>query len=418
MKGILLYTQVFGFTPFTFNTTKGKVVASKAWFLYSKFFTISLSTLSIFYLHFNAVLLRISKKFNLFWIVKTFDIYSNCIIMLVSYWIQIHNRNKLIDTMNTAIVIRNNLRYLSPNERIFAKSFCTHFRRVVLILLIQAILFIWYCFESWKTISPSNMYFEFVLTNYYHLGMSIIIVKIFYHTGMMVGVRLYEIVNDRISERLGNIAEQEMKKSEKYLIVTEVDQCVDHLVLIVLKITHLINSVNKLFSTQIMFVLVGCFMCILSSVSTYHECVHRFSESTLKLCAKHRCTDKVKNVILCHFAPDLYICAAVGFKSIVTPTEKSRPAHSSSSPIHSLPFLRYAIDKRSLSYFIIILTILSYRHFAALLYVPRSAVFIACLRTSTTSFSEAFQKNNFLHFGTIQYLRNNRRCDDGGTFFD
>lgn len=275
MKRIFLYTQVFGFTPFTFDKVRGKVVASKAWFLYSIFFTLTLSTLTFFYLNFNMELSKISNKFNILFIVKRFDIYGNTTIMLVSYLIQIYNRNKLIDTMNMAIIIRKNLRYLSPNETFFAKSFWKHFQRVTLILLVQATLFTWYCFESWKRITTTNTYFEFVLGNYFHLGMSIIVVKIFYHTGMMIGVRMYEMVNDRISEILRNISEHDMKKSEKCLSVAEVDQYVDHLVLIFFKVTYLINLVNKLFSTQIMFVLVGCFVCILSSVSIANHCVSR-----------------------------------------------------------------------------------------------------------------------------------------------
>lgn len=84
----------------------------------------------------------------------------------------------------------------------------------------------------------------------------------------MIGLRFYEIVNDRISEILKNIIERRMENgSEKYLIVTEVDQHIDHLVLISAKITCLINSVNRLFQTQIMFVIIGCFISILSSVS-------------------------------------------------------------------------------------------------------------------------------------------------------
>lgn len=267
-KSIFKYTQVFGFSPFAYDTVKGKVIPSKLWFLYSNLFTITLIALTVCYLHFNSELLLINKKFNIFFVVKASDIYANCLIMLISYIIQIYNQNELIDTINLAIVIRKNLRYLSPNQPIFSKSFWEHSRRVSLILLIQGIVFTWYCFESWRKVTTSNTYFQFVLMNYYHLGISIIVVKIFYHSGMTIGIRLYEMMNDRISEIIGNVTEQEreMMKSGKFLFVTGVDQC-DHLILIFVKITHFINSVNKLFSTQIICVIVGCFMCILSSVS-------------------------------------------------------------------------------------------------------------------------------------------------------
>lgn len=264
IRGIFLYTQVSGFSPFAFDTVKQKVVRSKAWVLYSTFFTITLSSITVFYLQLFSELSMINKKFNIFYVVKSIDIYGNSCIMIISLIIQIYNNQKLIDTINSAIVIRKNLRYLSPNEGIFAKSFWKHFRRVSLILLVQCILYVLFCFESWTAVSESNTYFQFFLSRYYHWGISIIVVKIFYHSGMMIGIRLYEIVNDRISEILGSIVME--KKSEKYLFVTEVDQC-DHLILIFGKITNFTKSVNQLFSTQIMFVIFGCFMCILTSVS-------------------------------------------------------------------------------------------------------------------------------------------------------
>ncbi|KAJ6643767.1 hypothetical protein Bhyg_08732 [Pseudolycoriella hygida] len=103
------------------------------------------------------------SKFNTFYIVNAFDIYSNCLIMLVSYFIQINNRKKLVDTINAAIVIRNNLKFLSPNEIIFAKSFCKHLRRISFTSFIQGTLFVWYCLDSWRSIRRTNAYLEFVL---------------------------------------------------------------------------------------------------------------------------------------------------------------------------------------------------------------------------------------------------------------
>lgn len=270
LRCIFCYTQVFGFTPFGFDTVKVKAITSKGWSFYSKLFTVTLSSFSIFYLQFYSALVMYTK-FSIPYAVQAVDLYGNALKMLVSYWIQIYNRKALIETMNMAIVIRNNLRYVSPGEVIFAKSFWKHIRRVLLILLVQSILFTWYCFEAWHGLAKQNTavaYIDFLLENYCHLGVSIIILKIFYNTGMVMGIRLYEIVNDRISEILSRtIVEFETRN----LICTEVDQDIDQLMLIFAKITYMVDTVNKLFATQIMFVIVGCFLSILSSVS-YDEC--------------------------------------------------------------------------------------------------------------------------------------------------
>lgn len=163
IKCLIWCSQMFGYAPFTYHRKKGKFIASKAWCLYAKLFTVTLSLLTVFYLKSNSDLIKVDKKFSIFYIVKGFDIYGNSLVMLISLFIQIYNRNKLIYTMNVAIVIKNNLRYLSPNEIIFAKSFLTNMRRFILILIIQATLFTWYCFESWKRITRTNIYFDFII---------------------------------------------------------------------------------------------------------------------------------------------------------------------------------------------------------------------------------------------------------------
>ncbi len=271
LKIILWYTQIFGFTPFGFDTVKVKAIKSKAWFLYSKLFTIIFSSFSIFYLSFYSELLVLDKKFNILIIVKASDLYVNCLKMLLSYSIQIYNRTQLVITINLGIVIRNYLRHLCPGTAIFAKSFQKHCRLLLLTSLIESFIFIMHCFELSPGLVKKKSYIafiDFVLSNYYHLGILIIIVKIYYSTGMMIGIRLFEMVNDRISEILSrNIMELMIRKSKNGFIGTAVDQDIEQLIYLSVKISSYINSVNKLFSTQILFVIIGCFLSILSSVS-------------------------------------------------------------------------------------------------------------------------------------------------------
>lgn len=283
LKGIYWQTQVSGLTPFAYNALKGKAIPSKAWLMYSKCFALTLSSLSLLHLIFYSEPSKVKGKLNIFYLVKAFDICTNGLKAIVVYLIQIYNRNKLIDTVNLAIKIRKNLLYLSPHDIFFDKSFCNHFRRVSFIMLIQSLLFSFYIGESWERIVATNAYFNFILINYFHLSISIIIVKMYYHTGMMIGIRLYEIVNDRISKILKNVVEHEIRKSVKCDSLTGSDQYIDHLMLMFVKTTHLIKSVNMLFSTQIMFVVIGCFMFILSSVSITKKIVTFWINDFLQL---------------------------------------------------------------------------------------------------------------------------------------
>lgn len=270
LKGIYWQTQVSGLTPFAYDTLKEKAVPSNVWFLYSNIFTVVLSTLVVIYLCFYSVPSYINEEVNIvFYFVRTFDVCAITLKTIVAYIIQIFNRQKLIDTVNVAKKIRSNLLYLRPKEIIFDKSFRNHFLRVMCITFIQGFSFALYCIESFKDVTGRNSYFDFLLLNFCHLSTSIIIVKMYYHTGMMIGIRLYEIVNDRISEILNNLMEQEIRQSGKCGVaeIEEDIKRIDNLILIFVKITYFIKSVNKLFSIQIVLVIVGCFMFILSSVS-------------------------------------------------------------------------------------------------------------------------------------------------------
>lgn len=259
------YSQLFGFTPFGFDSVNLKAVTSKAWCLYAELFTLTLTLFSILYLRFYSKLLMVNTKFNILHIVKRIDSCNGCIKMIFSHLIQIHNRTKLIDTINLAIVVGRNLQCLKPSERFFAKSFSSHSRRVYATLLTQSMLFTYLCCDSWGGLASANdhiVYIDFILASYYNIGVSIIVVKIFYCTGMITGIRLCEIVNERIIEIF---LRSDMETSKK--TVTKVEHTMDHLILIFAKVRHFIDSVNELFSTQILFVIIGCFLSMLSCVS-------------------------------------------------------------------------------------------------------------------------------------------------------
>lgn len=224
----------------------------------------------------------------IFSIVISLQQSAGCIITIIIYFLQIKNRKQLVKMINDGFLINESIIELYPNEKFLNRKFLINYFLRLILFIIQTISNFDMIFVLHKLVNDISFkhYISYIGVAYTSIIFTTI--STFYYIGMLSSMNFYRILNKKLNTIMDRIQQLEtdendndidddydenntiinknLSKNSKMSIHCELSDSIDRIALLYDRICCFTNSINTLFSIQVLLMIANSFVVIVVQV--------------------------------------------------------------------------------------------------------------------------------------------------------